>query len=75
METSIYEAKPSFSRLVVQVLIDEEGYVISAEAVSGHPLLQATSVAAAREARFAPTRLEGQPVKVAGVIQYNFVAQ
>ena len=61
--------------VVVQVLIDEEGNVISAQAVSGHPLLQAVSVAAAREAKFARTRLSGQPVKVTGVIQYNFVAQ
>lgn len=61
--------------VVVQVLIDEEGNVIAARAVSGHPLLQAASVAAAREAKFAPTRLAGAPVKVTGVIQYNFVAQ
>lgn len=59
----------------VQVLIDEDGYVIAAHAVSGHPLLQAASVAAAREARFSPTSLAGTPVKVTGVIQYNFVAQ
>ena len=61
--------------VAVQVLIDEEGYVIAAHAVSGHPLLQAASVAAALEARFTPTRLSGQPVKVTGVIQYNFVAR
>lgn len=61
--------------VVVQVLIDEEGNVVEARAVSGHPLLQAVSVAAAREAKFSPTRLEGEPVKVAGVIQYNFIAQ
>jgi len=61
--------------VIVQVLIDEAGNVISAHAVSGHPLLQAASVAAARQAKFASTRLSGQPVKVNGVIQYNFVAQ
>ena len=61
--------------VVVQVLIDEEGNVVSARAVSGHPLLQATSVAAAREAKFEPTQLAGEPVKVTGVIHYNFVAQ
>jgi len=61
--------------VIVQVLIDEAGNVISAHAVSGHPLLQAASVAAARQAKFAPTKLSGQPVKVNGVIQYNFVAQ
>jgi protein TonB len=61
--------------VVVQVVIDENGRVISAHAVSGHPLLQAVSVAAARNARFSPTKLSGQPVKVTGVITYNFVAQ
>jgi protein TonB len=61
--------------VVVQVVIDENGRVISAQAVSGHPLLQAVSVAAARNARFSPTKLSGQPVKVTGVITYNFVAQ
>jgi protein TonB len=61
--------------VVVQVTIDENGSVISARAVSGHPLLQAVAVNAARGARFSPTKLSGQPVKVTGVITYNFVAQ
>lgn len=59
----------------VQVLIDESGNVVSAHAVSGHPLLQAAAVAAARASKFTPTKLSGQPVKVNGVIIYNFVAQ
>jgi protein TonB len=59
----------------VQVLIDENGNVVSAHAVSGHPLLQAAAVAAARASKFTPTKLSGQPVKVNGVIIYNFVAQ
>lgn len=58
----------------VQVLVDENGDVISAEAVSGHPLLRAAAVEAARGAKFSPTRLNGNPVKVSGVITYNFVA-
>ncbi|MEO7673798.1 MAG: energy transducer TonB [Pyrinomonadaceae bacterium] len=57
----------------VQVLISESGSVISASAVSGHPLLRAAAVGAARGARFSPTMLSGQPVKVSGVITYNFV--
>jgi protein TonB len=61
--------------VVVQVTIDENGNVVSAHAVSGHPLLQGVAVAAARSARFSPTKLSGQPVKVTGVITYNFVAQ
>lgn len=57
----------------VQVLISENGSVISAHAVSGHPLLRAAAEGAARGARFSPTLLSGQPVKVSGVITYNFV--
>ncbi|MGH9949828.1 MAG: energy transducer TonB, partial [Pyrinomonadaceae bacterium] len=57
----------------VQVLIDENGNVVSASAVSGHPLLRAAAAAAARGAKFSPTKLSGQPVKVSGVITYNFV--
>ena len=61
--------------VVVQVTIDENGNVISATPVSGHPLLRGVAVQAARGARFSPTKLSGQPVKVTGVITYNFVAQ
>lgn len=57
----------------VEVVIDENGNVEKAEAVSGHPLLRASAVEAARATKFKPTRLEGQPVKVAGIIVYNFV--
>jgi protein TonB len=71
----IAKAAHAAGTVVVQVLIDENGNVVSARAVSGHPLLQAVAVAAARGARFSPTKLSGQPVKVTGVIQYNFVAQ
>jgi TonB family protein len=59
----------------VEVTIDETGRIIAAHAVSGHPLLQAAAVKAARQATFAPTRLNGEPVKVSGVLVYSFVAQ
>lgn len=56
----------------IQVLIDEEGRVISAKPVSGHPLLRAAATGAARSAKFRPTLLSNQPVKVTGVIVYKF---
>jgi TonB family protein len=62
-------------QVIVQITIDETGNVIAAHAVSGHPLLQAAAVTAARQASFTSTRLDGEPVKVAGVLVYNFVAQ
>jgi len=57
----------------VQVTISESGSVVSASAVSGHPLLRQAAEQAARSARFAPTLLSGQAVSVTGVIVYNFV--
>ncbi len=71
----IARAAHASGTVVVQVLIDENGNVVSASAVSGHPLLINAAVSAARSAKFSPTKLSGQPVKVTGVIQYNFVAQ
>ena len=59
----------------VQVLIDETGKVVSASAVSGNPTLLHAAEKAALQARFKPTRLSDQPVKVSGVITYNFVLQ
>ena len=59
----------------VQILVDEQGKVVSAQAVSGHPLLTSAAKEAALRARFTPTLLNGQPVKVQGVITYNFVLQ
>ena len=58
--------------VTVQVTIDENGKVISARAISGPPLLMAAAQQAAYGARFSPTKLSGQPVKVTGVITYNF---
>lgn len=59
----------------VQILVDETGKVVSAQAVKGSPMLSPAAVDAARRARFTPTKLGDQPVKVQGVITYNFVLQ
>jgi TonB family protein len=60
-------------RVSVQVLIDESGNVVAARAVSGPALLRGASEAAARRAKFSPTNLAGQPVKVSGIVTYNFL--
>jgi TonB family protein len=70
----IARAAHASGEVMVQVTVDETGNVIAAKAVSGHPLLQAAAVTAARQATFKPTRLNGEPVKVNGVLIYNFVA-
>ena len=59
--------------VVIQVEIDEKGKVLSAKDIcQGPPYLTEASIAAAQKARFSPTLVYGQPVKVKGVIQYNF---
>lgn len=58
--------------VMVQVLIDEQGSVIDARAVSGPQHLHTAAITAARLARFTPTMLMGEPVKVTGTLSYNF---
>jgi protein TonB len=59
--------------VLVAILIDEQGSVIEAKSISGPQHLHAAAVNAARLARFTPTMLMGEPVKVSGTLSYNFV--
>lgn len=61
--------------VVVQIEVDESGRVAKAEAVSGPEMLRDAAEDAALAASFTPTRLSGQPVRVSGVITYNFVLE
>ncbi len=61
--------------VTVQVLVDESGRVVSAKVVNGNPVLAPAAQRAAMQAKFSPTMLGDQPVKVSGVITYNFVLQ
>lgn len=58
----------------VQVLIGESGHVLSACGVTEkvHPALIEASEISAYNSTFSPTTLAGLPVKVSGVITYNF---
>jgi len=56
----------------VEVILDESGKVVSATATSGPTILREAAVQAALKARFSPTKLSGQPVKVSGLINYKF---
>jgi len=68
-------AKAITGTVVVRIVVDEAGKVIAAQPMSGPDLLLRAATQSARQARFRPTKLSGQPVKVTGVIQFNFVAQ
>jgi periplasmic protein TonB len=58
--------------VTVEVVLDETGKVVSAHASSGPTILRDAAVQSALKARFSPTKLSGQPVKVSGVIHYKF---
>ncbi len=56
----------------VEILIDEEGNVEEAKAISGNPLLRNAAEKAARETKFNPITLSGTPVKVKSLIVFDF---
>jgi TonB family protein len=58
--------------VVVRVIVDEKGDVISAKAVSGHALLKGFAVRAAKDWKFAPKLNKGKPVKNRGSITIHF---
>jgi TonB family protein len=60
-------------KVEVRIVIDEMGNVIWARAISGHPLLQKPAEEAALQTKFPVTKLSGQPVRVSGLLLYNFV--
>jgi len=75
---AIYLPQPDYPPIdasgvvMVQVLVDEQGSVVDAHAVSGPQPLLVAAVNAARLARFSPTTLMGEPVKVSGILSYSF---
>ena len=68
------EAKGSGASGEVQlrVLIDENGEVVSAQAVFGPEVLRASALAAVKRARFLPYLVNGTPLKITGIITYKF---
>ena len=72
---ALARARHASGSVVVEVTIDEKGNVIAAKAITGHPSLWGVSVEAAKNSLFLPTLIAGTPVKVSGVIRYNFIEQ
>ena len=56
---AIARAAKASGTVTVEIVVDEQGNVAGARAVSGHPLLQEAAVKAARQAKFRPTLLQG----------------
>jgi TonB family protein len=68
----IAKAARASGAVQVQVTISETGEVIEAIVISGHPLLRDAALQAARRWLFQPTELSGVPVKVQGILTFNF---
>jgi TonB family protein len=62
----------AFGTVRVQVTISEAGRVIDAKAISGHQALRPAAVEAAYKWVFKPTTVNGAPVKVQGILTFNF---
>jgi protein TonB len=58
--------------VVVDAIIDEQGNVVQARVVSGHPLLIAAALKAVLQWKYVPTTLNGQPVSVELQVQVHF---
>lgn len=56
----------------ILIMIDEQGKVISAQALSGHPLLRFAAEEAARKSEFVTTKVKGNPAKVRGIVIFTF---
>ncbi len=58
--------------VLVAITVSEDGKVENAEVVAGHPLLRETCLQAAKQWTFKPTLIGNHPVKVQGVLTFNF---
>ena len=58
--------------VIVQIVIDTGGKVLSARAISGHPLLRIAAEKSAIEAKFPPILTDGQGILTWATLIYNF---
>ncbi len=58
--------------VIVEIVIDEDGSVTSAELVRSIPALDSAALEAVRQWKFEPTRVDGKPVKVRHVVALTF---
>ncbi len=62
-----------YGEVKVKVLIDVDGKVLTAEVISGNPILRTSSINAALKSEFAPIKIGGEFVRVSGRIHYIFL--
>jgi protein TonB len=78
----IYSVQPDYPPLareahiwgavVVNAVIDEQGNVVQAHALSGHPLLMPAALKAVLQWKYEPTLLNGTPVAVEMEVTVHF---
>lgn len=56
----------------VRITFNTDGEVEEAEILTGHPLLRASVIQAARQWQFKPTGIDGVPIKFHGVLAFKF---
>jgi TonB family protein len=73
-----YPAEPGFrvkGKVVVRIVVDMNGNVVSARSISGHPLLVPASLKAAAQWKFRPKRVNGKVIKNVGILVFDFKGQ
>lgn len=58
--------------VVVQIIVNESGDVIYARSILGHPVFKQASEVAARQTKFAPTLISGEPFNINALLVYKF---
>ena len=64
--------KRASGRVTVKVLIDEKEAVLNACATSGDPIFWPYAESAAYQARLEPTTLMGIPIRIPGILPFDF---
>ncbi len=59
----------------VEITVSESGKVIEAKAINGHELLRDAALEAAKQWEFKPAEVSGEPVKIQGILVFNFTLQ
>lgn len=77
-ETPVYPQEARNSGIegpvVMKVTIDDKGKLSALNVLSGHPLFTGQAELAARRSTYAAALMNGMPVKVTGILIYNFGA-
>jgi periplasmic protein TonB len=61
--------------VVLEAVISREGDVTNLKVVAGHPLLVEAALTAARQWKYRPTLLNGQPVEVVSQVTVPFTLE